>query len=104
MKVQLHEEARLDIDEAARWYDEQEPGLGDELLAELDRRIAGLVRQPEVWPVWPQTRPGKYPVRRRLLARFPYAIAYQVVDGTIVVVAFAAHKRRPRYWSSRVTR
>jgi hypothetical protein len=36
VKVQLHERAQVDIDEAALWYDEQEPGLGDEFLADVD--------------------------------------------------------------------
>jgi hypothetical protein len=102
VKVQLHEEAQLDIDEAALWYDEQDPGLGDEFLAELDLVLAGLSLQPEVWPVWPGSRARKYPVRRRLLVRFPYGIAYQIVGNTIVAVA--ADKRRPGYWASRAKR
>jgi hypothetical protein len=32
VKVQLHERAQADIDDAALWYDEHEPGLGDEFL------------------------------------------------------------------------
>jgi hypothetical protein len=43
-------------------------------------------------------------VRRRLLSRFPYGIAYQVIDDTVVVVAVAAHKKRPRYWADRIQR
>lgn len=104
MNVRLHAEALLDIDEAALWYEEQEPGLGDEFLAELNGRFAALVEQPTMWPLWPGTRAGKYPVRRRLLARFPYAIAYQVLGDTIVIVAVAADKKRPRFWESRVSR
>jgi plasmid stabilization system protein ParE len=102
VRVQLHEEAQRDIDKASLWYEEQEPGLGDEFLAEVHRRFAELAGQPEVWPVWPGSRAGRYPVRRRLVHRFPYAIAYQTVGDTIVVVAVAADKQRPRYWSSRI--
>ena len=104
MIVQLHEEAQRDLDEAAVWYDDQEPGLGDEFLAEVDQRIAGLALRPEIWPLWPGVRVGKYPVRRRLLVRFPYGIAYQIVGTVVVVLALAAHKKRPRYWASRTKR
>ena len=104
MKVQLHEQAQVDIDDAALWYDEHEPGLGDEFLADVDRRLSSLPDQSEVWPLWPGTRSRRYPVRRRLLARFPYGIAYQVVGDTIVVLAVAAHKKRPRHWADRIQR
>jgi hypothetical protein len=102
--VRLHEAAQLDIEEAALWYDNQEPGLGDELLAEVNQRIAGLALRPETWPLWPGARVGKYPVRRRMLGRFPYGIAYQIVGDVVVILALAAHKRRPRYWASRAQR
>ena len=101
MKVQLHEEALLEIEEAAVWYQAQEPGLGDQFLADVNQRLDGLALRPKRWPLWPGTRAVKYPVRRRLLARFPYGIAYQIVGDVVVVLAVAAHKRRPRYWASR---
>jgi toxin ParE1/3/4 len=104
VKIRLHEEAQQDITEAALWYDEQVAGLGDEFLAEVDQRIAGLIDRPHAWPVWPRTRQSRFPVRRRLMKRFPYGIAYQVVDETVVVIAVAAHRRRPRYWASRAAR
>jgi plasmid stabilization system protein ParE len=104
VSVQLHEEAQRDIDKASLWYEEQEDGLGEEFLAEVHRRFTELAGQPDVWPVWPGSYAERYPVRRRLLHRFPYAIAYQTVGDTIVVVAVAADKQRPRYWSSRIER
>lgn len=104
MKLRLHERAYDDVNEAAGWYEEQEPGLGDEFLAELNAYLRSVAESPEVWPLWPGARLRKYPVRRRLLARFPYAVAYQIVEDTIIVVAVAAHKRRPRYWSGRTQR
>ena len=71
MIVRLHEQALHDIDGAAQWYDQQGAGLGDELVAEIDQHLAALVARPEMWPLWPNVSQGRYPVRRRLLARFP---------------------------------
>lgn len=106
MKVQLHEEAQLHIVRRRSGTMSRITGLGDEFLAELDLVLAGHSLQPEVWPVWPGSRARKYPVRRRLLVRFPYGIAYQIIGNTIIVVAVAANKRRPRprYWASRAKR
>jgi hypothetical protein len=35
---------------------------------------------------------------------FPYGIAYQIVGDAIVVLAIAAHKKRPRHWADRIQR
>lgn len=104
MKVRLHEQAYHDVDEAALWYDEQEAGLGDEFLAEVNAYLESLPEQAETWPLWPGVRRRKHPVRRRLLSRFPYAIAYQVIDEIVVVLSVAAHRMRPRYWANRIQR
>jgi toxin ParE1/3/4 len=104
VKVRLHEQAYNDVDDAAVWYDEQEVGLGDEFLAEVNACVVSLSEQAEIWPVWPGVQPRKYPVRRRLLSRFPYGIAYQVIGDTIIVLSVAAYRMRPRYWANRIQR
>jgi hypothetical protein len=62
VKIRLHAQALADLDEAALWYDEQQPGLGDELLAEPGQHFSMLVENPTAWarPSW---------VRARRLAR-----------------------------------
>jgi toxin ParE1/3/4 len=43
--------------------------------------------------------------RRYLLPRFPYGVVYGVAaDASIVVVALAHARRRPRYWIARLKR
>jgi hypothetical protein len=104
VKVRLHEQAYNDVEEAALWDDEQESGLGDEFLAEVDAYVASLPEQAEIWPRWPGARSRKFPVRRRVLSRFPYAIAYQVIEDVVVVLSVASHRMRPRYWANRIQR
>lgn len=104
MRIRLHKGALADLDGAALWYEEQQVGLGDEFLAEFGHGLRLVAATPHVWPLWPRARRRTSPVRRFLLARFPYAIAYQVIDGSIIVLSVAAHKQRPRYWSGRVQR
>jgi plasmid stabilization system protein ParE len=40
-------------------------------------------------------------VRRVSIRRFPYFVAYLVVDEAVVVLAVAHERRRPRYWIDR---
>jgi plasmid stabilization system protein ParE len=48
LELIIRPEAEADVREAYRWYNEQLPGLGQELLAELDREFASLLASPEV--------------------------------------------------------
>jgi hypothetical protein len=66
--VRFLELAQYELDDAFLWYEEQMPGLGRELLDEMDRSIRRITR-------WPSA--GKEistDVRRCLVKRFPYGI------------------------------
>ena len=104
MRIRLHKGALADLDEATLWYEDQQIGLGGEFLAEVGRGLGLIAETPHVWPLWRRARRRQSPVRRFLLGQFPYGIAYQVIDESIVVLSVAAHKQRPRYWSGRVQR
>jgi toxin ParE1/3/4 len=83
------------IHEAADFYDMQSPGLGSEFLAELERTMRSLMEFPEA-ALLIQGR-----VRRRTIAKFPYAIIYSLRPDEIRILAVAHHKRRPFYWRGR---
>ena len=40
--------------------------------------------------------------RRFLLKKFPFSMVYRVEDDGILIVAIAAHSKKPGYWISRV--
>jgi len=80
----------------ALWYDQQRPGLGDELLDEVARGIALLKEYPEAAP----SIGGGF--RRLLLARFPVGLIYRLDDGDIIVGAVAHTSRKPGYWRRRL--
>jgi hypothetical protein len=99
--VQLHPDAEGDLCEAALRYEDQVAGLGDDLLAEVERWLEILPETPDTWPRWPDAPHRHPPVRRALLRRFPFAIAYQAFEDRILVLAVAHTSRRPFYWGSR---
>lgn len=101
MTIELHPEAEEELFGAAAWYDDQRLGLGEELLAEIERWLDVLAETPRAWPRWPGTPSTEPSIRRILTDRFPYAIAYQVFDGYVLVLAFAHCSRAPLYWIAR---
>lgn len=101
MRLKLLAEAEQEIDAAASWYEERRVGLGAELLAEVHRAFESILTLPLAWPIWPDAPSLVPPIRRKLLKRFEYAVAYQIYPEQIVVLAFAHNKRRPFYWVER---
>jgi hypothetical protein len=83
---------------AARRYDDDRAGLGDEFIEAVDDSLQTILLSPQTWPVWPGIRPEKPPIQRYVMDRFPFAIGYQVAGDAVVVVVVAHAKRRPGYW------
>ena len=82
-----------------RWYEERQRGLGDAFFIEVERAAAVIESAPARWPTWPGT-PDELGIRRFLLSRFPYALAY--ASGPRPVILAIAHlRRRPLYWLAR---
>lgn len=101
MRVALHPEARAELRSAAIWYDEKRPGLGDELIAEVSSALERIGDIPASFAIWPETPRAAVPIRRALVERFPYAIAFEVHADHVLVLAVAHVKRRPLYWIRR---
>ena len=56
MKIELHPEAETELFGEAVWYDDQVPGLGDDLLIELGQWLDIIAESPLAWPKWPEAR------------------------------------------------
>jgi plasmid stabilization system protein ParE len=88
-------EAQTDIREAARWYEDREPGLGLRFLREIRTFLQHINESPLRFPIIEDN------VRRALLHKFPYSI-YFVSDRDVVSVIAVLHQhRRPGEWKSR---
>lgn len=100
MKAQLHEEAEEELKAAAEWYEQRRPGLSASFLAEVRAAVEVIEEKPDRWPAWTGVE-SELPVRRYVLRRFPFALAYLVVGDRLVILAVAHVRRRPRYWQRR---
>jgi toxin ParE1/3/4 len=100
VRVRLHPGAVADLTSAGDWYEGQVDGLGADLTEEVDAALRLISARPRVWPAWPGLE-ERLDVRRFLLARFPFAIAFTLAPDEVVVLAIAHLRRRPGYWFGR---
>lgn len=96
-------EASAELEDAAVWYDSQQPGLGLELVRAVDVALERIAQWPHIGQRFPGV-PNDVPVRRFPVNRFPYHVAYLEWEGVIRILAFAHDRREPGYWFSRMTR
>ena len=88
--------AAADIEEAYRWYEQRQVGLGEEFLAAVDAILGDVVSHPSAYPAVYRE------ARRALLHRFPYAIFYRIYGEIVVVVACMHGRRDPQRWKDRI--
>ena len=88
--------ARRELDEAADFYDAEDPGLGLAFLDAAERAFEQIQAFPESSPI------SLAPVRTKVLSAFPFSVIYWVTDDEVIIVlALAHHRRRPEYWRGR---
>ncbi len=99
----IRKEAADELAEAAAWYErEAAPGLGADLIAEYETRLAMGLERPGAGTIVATTSAGA-PVRRYRLKRFKrYAILMVEIDGHPTVLAFECSSRKPGYWHDRL--
>ena len=93
--LSIHENAELEINDAADFYDMASPGLGTVFINEIHKAIQYIDMFPEAAPILPGH------VRKRTLPKFPYSLIYSLRPDEIRILAVAHHRRRPFYWHGR---
>ena len=95
--VRFHPSAAEEAECAFRWYAERSPEAASGFREELRHAVGALSAAPTRWPRY-GTR-----VRRYVFPRFPFSLVYRVLEGKVEILAVAHGKRRPGYWSSRLS-
>ena len=95
MVASFHDLAKVELNEAAQYYERESPGLGTAFLAEVEHSTAAILQYPEASPIIVGS------LRRRLLRRFPYGLIYRVKPERVRILAVMNLKRRPAYWVDR---
>ena len=71
----IQPEAEADLARAYAWYENRRPGLGAELLDEVDLVFSRIAENPTL------LAPVYRDVRRQTLRRFPYVVLHIVRHG-----------------------
>lgn len=95
MNFYFHEEAEVEFNEAAAWYDKCQPGLGLDFAQEVYEAIGRIIQFPNAW-----TQVSKN-TRRCLVKRYPFGVIYRINDDRLEIIAVADTRRRPDYWRTR---
>ena len=72
------------------WYEEQQPGLGDLFLHELQN----CYDKVEIWPV--SYAKIKKNFRQIILKTFPYVVVFEVFKDDVIIYAVFHTSRSPR--------
>jgi len=94
--VIIDRRARVELDKAMDWYENQRTGLGLDFHDEVEKALARIAENPGAGSPYKRTD-----YRFRLVQRFPYVIYYLELEESIWVAAVAHGSRRPDYWRRR---
>ena len=92
----FHPEARRELYDAANYYENNRPGLGEIFLDAAEYAAWLIYANPFGW------KKIRGDVRRCLLRRFPYGIIYYADQQQIFIIAVMHLHRKPNYWTSRL--
>jgi len=95
-RVEFHPEAQNEFASAARFYEDQQRGLGLDFTLTIQRTYERLLESPAAGT------PFGRRLRRVLVPKFPYGLLYRVEGDRIYVIAVMHLHRRPGYWRSRL--
>lgn len=94
----IRPEAEADVVEAALWYEQQNPGLGEKFVAAVDQAIRRVIENPLAFPVIHR----RHEVRRALTHRFPYRVFFTLKGDTVFIHAVLHGHRHDRHWKARL--
>lgn len=88
-------EAEAEIGEAFLWYFERSSIAAEAFRTETLEAIDRLAVDALMWPE------DEDAIRRHVLRHFPYTVFYEILGGTVTVLAVAHQRRKPGYWHTR---
>ncbi len=92
-----------DADEAAKYLDDREPGLGSRFLKDLEDALRKIRAQAAHHPRYELCEIDAHrDIRRVPLSKFSYLVVYEIVGDMPVILAVMHTSRRPDYWLPRL--
>lgn len=95
--------AKVELAEAAAWYELERPELGAEFILAYEAILEHALKFPETGSLMTGL-PLRQEFRRFLFKRFPYALVTMRLPDELVIVAVAHQHRKPGYWRKRLAK
>jgi hypothetical protein len=99
IKIDIHELAAKEFDEAIGWYEIQSEGLGKRFRKSVIDQIK-QIKQIKQNPNWFVKETDH--IYKAYIPKFPYKILFTSDKGRIIIWAIAHMHREPWYWQSRM--
>ena len=97
-RLEVRPDVLVDIEYAAQWYEDREPGLGADFVRDAVLAIDALPSKALLYRI----RERRRNVRWMLMNRFPYRIVYRISGDLITVFAVTHSARHDRHWRKRL--
>jgi toxin ParE1/3/4 len=95
LPIVFRRKAEDELDDAAEWYNQRRPGLGEVLRRRVQEALDRIAEMPAMHEV------VREDVRRAPVDQFPYSIIYRVERNRVVVIAVFHTSRDPAGWMDR---
>jgi plasmid stabilization system protein ParE len=95
MKLVFRRYVERELDQAAAWYGERQPGLRQDFLDEVGSTLSRIQSNPRLYPV------VHLDIHRAPVRRFPYGVFYALIGDDIHVLAVVHDARHPSVWRRR---
>ncbi len=100
VRLRILAEAEAEIEAAQQYLNSQTVSAGNDFLNALCQALDAIAERPMSFARM-ETLPRHARYRRALLARFHYAVVFEVLREDILIVALAHASRDPNYWLDR---
>ncbi len=95
MTLIWHPATEREMVDAAIFYEQRQPGLGEEFIDEAMAAARLIAEEPE------RARQFDSPYRKVATRRFSYQLIYEIKGDTVRIIAVMHQSRKPGYWKKR---
>jgi len=96
LKIEIHEFASQELDEAIEWYESQSQGLGKRFKNSVIKQVKTIQRNPS-WFLKEHDN-----IYKAYIPKFPYKILFTFNNDCIIIWAISHLHRKPWHWQSRI--
>jgi plasmid stabilization system protein ParE len=88
--------AESDVLQAAQWYEDKDPGVGEKFVEAFQETLLAIQRAPLSFKI------VLHKFRQARMNTFPFYVHFDLRDDTVFVFAVTHASRNPRIWKKKL--